>query len=100
MNRHQKIIIGVVTLLFVIGIGSAFRFLTHQGVTTESRGEIQLPVSQDETVTMRVPEKQEIALPLQEVTPVATVTSKADAEKMLQDTESDFQSIDVDVSAQ
>ena len=99
MNRHQKIIIGVVALLFVIGIGSAFRLLTRE-VTTEEGGEGEPLVSQTETVIPGVPEKQGIALPPQEAKPVETITSKVDVEKMLQDTESDFAGIESDVAAQ
>jgi len=100
MTQYQKIIIGVVAFLFVVGIGSAFRFLVHQEGAIESRSEVQLPVSQTETMVSETPKKQEGTLPPPEAMPGAMVTSKAEAEKMLQDTESDFAGIESDLSVQ
>lgn len=115
MSRNQKIIIGIVTLVFVIGVVSALNFLSRQGTQMSARNnQVQTPAAQTgvpvlSTVSEKtadgsvagapVPAPQS-EVPQQGASEQATVTNKADAEKMLQDTESDFQSIDSDVSAQ
>lgn len=109
MSRNQNIIIGAVALLFIVVVGGAFNVLSHQeGRASAEKTQIQNPLSQADTATPRVIEETvdgvHVATPapaLQQAAPEqAIVSSKADAEKMLQDTESDFQSIDTDVSAQ
>lgn len=86
MSGKQKIIIGVVTLVFVAGVAGVLNFaLSHKiardtgAAATGARAE---SIKQDTKKTVSAPSASQ--------TETVSVTSKADAEGVLQETESAF----------
>ncbi len=99
MTRVQKIIISIILVVFLGGIGGAFSYFSHQEAPISNKQEAgTLPVREASLpVTSPQEEVPSAQAPSQDT---ATVSSKADAEKMLQETEDDFQGLDADLSAQ
>ncbi len=106
MILKQKIIITVAALVFVVGVVAVFSFAVRRAPTvSESVLRAPIPASEPvaETWNGSPQPTHETALSPEMLTDTASqtpLTSKAEAEQMLVDTESDFQSLDSDFSAQ
>lgn len=89
MSVKQKVIVGVVAGVFLVGIAGAFNFASNHQITrnsSETAAKEEQQVARGESVS-----QSSVTASSENV---ITVKSKADAEKMLEETETSFGDLD------
>jgi hypothetical protein len=89
MSVKQKIIAGMVAGIFLIGLAGAFNFVSNHQITRNAPG----GAGQEEKRTTQE-EAMSPSLVTASSETVVEVKSRADAEKMLEETESSFNDLD------
>lgn len=101
MTRNQKILLGGVVIVFVLGISLALQYASHNSFgersTQVTRTNTNERVGTEARVRGRSSEVKSDAPVIQESVP-ESITSKGEAEKLLLDIESDFGGIEANTA--